>query len=401
MITFGIPSKNNKRYLQAAIPSILKNSHYDNKVIVFVDGDNDGTVEWLESLNEPNVSFLVNPKLNEELFDIGKAYDYLIEKAETEMVCVFHADMMLAKDADKYMMEVWEEKSVVCATRIEPPLHPEGPEKIVKDFGLWPETDIEDGFKEAEFDEYVQMLLESEHGQVTEGLFAPWLVSKTDFNAVGGHDYRFRSAREDSDLFNRFLLAGYKLKQTWRAFVYHLTARAGQFEHGVLTKEHTEKSKDWQVLMEASTKEYFRKWHTPVLHDEYMKPIVPPVYHTTIVAQNSTDQMIELLEPWCDQLYVDSDINTIVSFIAKNQQYTKDDLSEKVLYNNHPRINGDVVIHIDCNDINNEVYNYFALLSRIIDDSGQVKTTQKLGPITLVINKKEDLRDKLIVNDKQ
>ena len=127
-----------------------------------------------------------------------------------------------------------------------------------------------------------------------------------------------------------------------------------------------------------------------------MKPIVPPVYHTTIVAQNTTDQMIELLEPWCDKLFVDSDINTIVSFISKNQQYTTEDLSEKVLYNNNPRILGDVVIHVDCNQITNEVYNYFALLSRIIEDSGEVKTTQKLGPLTLIINKKEDLREKLI-----
>ena len=30
--------------------------------------------------------------------------------------------------------------SVVSATRIEPPLHPPGPEKYVKDFGMEPET---------------------------------------------------------------------------------------------------------------------------------------------------------------------------------------------------------------------------------------------------------------------
>ena len=35
---------------------------------------------------------------------------------------------------------------VVSATRIEPPLHPDGPEKILEDFGIEPEE-----FKEHEF----------------------------------------------------------------------------------------------------------------------------------------------------------------------------------------------------------------------------------------------------------
>ena len=399
MITFCIPSKNNKRYLEAAIPSIRKNSYYkDNKINIFIDADDDGTVIWCDSnYNKYNFDYYINPNEDDELYGIGRAYDYLIEKAETEMVCVFHADMMLAKHADKYMMDEWSEKTVVCATRIEPPLHPEGPEKIVRDFGMWPETDVEDGFKEEEFDEFVEevrQLHENDEG-VTEGLFAPWLVSKTDFNAVGGHDYRFRSAREDSDLFNRFQLAGYKLKQTWQGFVYHLTARGGQFEHGVLTKDHSAKSKDWQILMEASTKEYFRKWHTPVLHDEYMKPIVPAVYHTTFVMTNSTIDAIKLVEPWCDKLYVDCEANKILEYIGEEQQYTSTDLSDKIIYNNtEPK--GDVIVEFDFANMNNDNYNYLALLSRIIEDSGQVGITQKLDMYTVNINKKIDIKKDLV-----
>ena len=48
-ITFCIPSKNNCRYLKACIPSIRKNSYRkDHDIIVFVDEDNDGTVEWVK-----------------------------------------------------------------------------------------------------------------------------------------------------------------------------------------------------------------------------------------------------------------------------------------------------------------------------------------------------------------
>ena len=42
-ITFCIPSKNNRRYLEACIPSIRKNTYRkDHDIIVFVDADNDG-----------------------------------------------------------------------------------------------------------------------------------------------------------------------------------------------------------------------------------------------------------------------------------------------------------------------------------------------------------------------
>ena len=399
MITFCIPSKNNKRYLEAAIPSIRKNSYYkDNQIKVFIDLDEDGSLEWCdENKDKYNFQTYMNPLNTEELFGIGKAYDFLINESETEMVCVFHADMMLAKHADKHMMDQWSDKTVVCATRIEPPLHPEGPEKIVKDFGMWPEQDVEEGFKEAEFDEYVEECKQKYDTKITEGLFAPWLVSKKDFNAVGGHDYRFKSAREDSDLFNRFLLAGYDMKQTWKGFVYHLTARGGQFEHGVLTKDHSNKSKDWQVLMEASTKEYFRKWHSHVLHDELMKPIIAPVYRTAIVSYNTTFQMLELLEPWCDKMFVDCSAEVVLEYIAKNQQYTTTDLTDKILYNNKDITDGDAIIEIDCVELDNESYNYLPIMSQIINESGEVGVTKKLGPYKVFVKEKIDIKETMII----
>ena len=43
-VSFCIPSKNNCRYLKACIPSIRKNSYFEeNEILVFVDEDNDGT----------------------------------------------------------------------------------------------------------------------------------------------------------------------------------------------------------------------------------------------------------------------------------------------------------------------------------------------------------------------
>ena len=100
-ITFCIPSKNNCRYLKACIPSIRKNAYRDDHdIIVFVDADNDGTVEWLESVKDKyNLKYIVND--NDGLYGIGKAYDKCIEESTTDVFMIFHADMMLGKDADK------------------------------------------------------------------------------------------------------------------------------------------------------------------------------------------------------------------------------------------------------------------------------------------------------------
>ena len=133
----------------------------------------------------------------------------------------------------------------------------------------------------------------------TNGCFAPWMMYKTDFVAIGGHDFKFHSCREDSDVFNRCVLAGYDLIQSWESYVYHLTARAGQFQHGKLTQDHSQKSKEWKKMMDASTREFFRKWGSLVNHDRYMMPIITPKYDITFILNNTTYELLFNLEPWC------------------------------------------------------------------------------------------------------
>ena len=136
---------------------------------------------------------------------------------------IFHADMMLTKDADYHAFKYLQHKKVVCSTRIEPPLHPPGPEKIVLNFGLWPEPEIQNGFKEQELNSYVDTLQKQHESKITHGCFAPWMMYKKDFIDIGMHDPIMRSAREDSDVFNRMILNNYELIQSWSSYVYHLS----------------------------------------------------------------------------------------------------------------------------------------------------------------------------------
>jgi len=370
-ITFCIPSKNNLRYLKACIPSIRKNSYRkDHDIIIFVDKDTDGTVDWLTSVkDEYNIKFFVNPDLNNTLFGIGMAYDYCIKKSETDIFMIFHADMMLGKDADLHSYQHLKENKVVCSTRIEPPLHPEGPEKIVKDFGNWPETDIEEGFKEKEFDLFVEECKSKYKDKTTHGCFAPWMMYKKDFISIGMHDPIMKSAREDSDVFNRMILNNYELIQSWTSFVYHLTCRGGQFEHGILTKDHTQKSKDWQKLMHESTLEFIRKWGSIVLHDEYLNPIIKNKYNIGFVVTNCSEQLLSYLEPWCSNIYVDCNFT---NYITDTQKTTAFNLSDRIKNLTSPKTN-DIIIEFDGRYINQERFSFLtSQLSDVITDSGDL-----------------------------
>lgn len=394
-ITFCLPSKSNLQYLKTCLPSIRENSYRDDHdIFVFVDQDHDGTVEWLEENAEKyGVTYFVNPKLNEELFGIGMAYDFLINQAKTDIFMIFHADMILGKDADLHMFNRLEEKKVVCATRIEPPIHPNAGEKILQPFGMWPEE-----FDHDQFNTFVESQKDTD--KVTNGVFAPWMMYRGEyFESIGGHDPIFHSAREDSDVFNRLKLSGFEFLQPWNALVYHFTGRGGQFQHGKITQDHEQKSEEWKKLMANSTKEFIRKWHSTVKHTPLMDPIVDPRYDITFIIYNANLNVVRALEPWCDRLYLDNGV--AFDYIKEEQPNTRFDLSEKIFLTGEGLIyKGDIIVQFDANHLTQEVFNVIQQLALIIEDSGEVGRFE-LGPLRLSIYEIEDKRMDLLKVDSE
>jgi len=382
-ITFCIPSKNNLRYLKTCIPSIRKNAYRkDHDIIIFVDSDDDGTVNWLEEVKDKyKINYYINPNIGNSLYGIGKAYDFCIEKSSTDIFMIFHADMMLGKDADLYAYNHLRNKSVVCATRIEPPLHPNNGEKILLNFGIWPEE-----FAEESFNNYVEQ--QKNNTKITEGIFAPWMMYKEEFLELGGHDIRMHSCREDSDVFNRMLLAGFKFIQPWNSLVYHLTGRgAGSFDGD------EERHNKWKEDMNKSTKEFIRKWGSNVKHSPLMKPIVAPKYDIGFVVSNSKDvQLIEALEPWCSTLYVDESRE---QFINLEQENTICDLGKKVLPINNEK-NNEIIVSINGNKFTSQDFQIIQQLGEIIKDSGQIGKF-KLNNLTIEIFKMNEYQNDLII----
>ena len=383
-ITFCIPSKTNLRYLKTCIPSIRENAHRkDHDIIVFVDSDEDGTVIWLEQVkNQYNLTYYVNPELGKRLYGIGKAYDYCIEKSTTDVFIIFHADMMLGKDADLKAFEQLKRKTVVCSTRIEPPIHPNDGEKIQIDFGMWPEE-----FKKDEFNKYVESQLDEI--KTTNGIFAPWMMYRDEFLAIGGHDPIMHSCREDSDVFNRMKLAGFEFIQPWNSLVYHLTGRgAGSF--GGDEKRHEQ----WKRDMNNSTKEFIRKWNSNVKHTPLMDPIISPKYNIGFVINNCVPQLLEVLEPWCDNIYVSCETE---SYITKEQPNTKFCLKDRVrsyMFDDKEKPNN-ILVEFDATKLTNENFQLIQQLPEIIHESGEIGKFE-LDIFKITINSLETYEHTLI-----
>lgn len=362
-ITFCIPSKTNLRYLKTCIPSIRENaSRNDHEIIIFVDSDEDGTVEWLEQVkDEYNIRYFVNPNLGESLYGIGKAYDYCVEQSTTDIFMIFHADMMLGKNADIKAFNHLKPKTVVCATRIEPPLHPNNGEKILIDFGMYPEE-----FKQDEFNQYVEE--HSNDNKTTNGIFAPWMMYKEEFLEIGGHDPIMHSCREDSDVFNRMKLNGFEFIQPWNSLVYHLTGRgAGSFDGD------PERHAKWKADMDRSTLEFIRKWGSNVNHTALMEPIVTPKYNIAYVVKNCPGQLLSTLEPWCDRIYVENQ-EIVDIYLDREQKNTSFDLTKRVfsLTNNTPEWENDIVIEFDATKLTQQNFQLLMQMPGIIQDSGEV-----------------------------
>ena len=358
-ITFCIPSKTNLRYLKTCIPSIRENEYRDaHDIIVFVDSDEDGTVEWLEEVkDEYNIQYYVNPKLGKELYGIGMAYDFCIEKSTTDIFMIFHADMMLGTDADWKAWQHLKPKTVVCSTRVEPPIHPNAGEKILLDFGMWPEE-----FKKEKFNNYVESQLEST--KTTEGIFAPWMMYKKEFQLIGGHDPILHSCREDSDVFNRMYLDGFTFIQPWNSLVYHLTGRgAGSFDGD------KERHEQWKQDMNKSTMDFIRKWGQNVNHTPLMKPIISPKYDIGVIIKDNNINILRALEPWCSNVYCDSHLRE--HFISTDQSKTGMDLSKRVLPFNNEK-NNNILVEINSRTFNQQDYTYIQQLPKILKDSGEV-----------------------------
>ena len=402
VISFIQPSRNNLKYLQWSYNSIRKNLGYRHEICWADDFSNDGTWEWMNEIvkKDPNVKI----HRNEGPTRLGHTilYDTLVDMATNDIVMIYHADMYACPKMDVEVLKHLERGKVVSATRIEPPLHPDGPEKILKDFGIEPE----------EFDEYSLKRFLDEgvdySKKPTNGIFAPWAMYKEDFLAIGGHDPLYApQSKEDSDIFNRFVLAGYELIQTWQGLVYHMTCRGSRFADGAKRNPDGQvfmknrETDEWLKQNQRSTRNFIRKWGHFVKHDSLMMPIIPPKYNIGFVVENCGLKELESLEPWCSDIYGDWVGHKgfhVNKYIKEEQPNTDFNLSKRIHTQHRGPVN-DIVVHIDCQYLNQQNFQMLTQLPEILEEQGEIGQFE-LDVFTVEVRKIKTYEKELIVCEK-
>ena len=359
MISLILPSYNNLQHLKNAYAAIKKHAP-KAEVVLLDDGSTDGTWEWICSETEGQ-SYRSPERVGHTIL-----YDKGIEMATNEIVGILHADMILGPNYVENLLKHLRPGKVVCATRIEPPLHPEGKEKIIRNFGM----DF-DSLNIPAFEEFCDYSQQEFVNQTTKGMFAPWILYKADFQAIKGHDPLFAPfPYEDSDIFQRWILAGYELIQSRDAFVYHLTCRGHRWN------DQIGKDDDYYKIVSAkAARNYLRKWGSWIRNDEYQYPIIPHKYNIVFVVKNCDLQSLQTLEPWCDQIYIDKTGQAMRNaYIQMEQPNTKYNLESRVriLDESFSMDTIDILVDFDISKCTQQSYSIIQNLSEIITQSGEL-----------------------------
>ena len=393
-ISFIIPSYNTINYTMMAYRS-LREFYPANEIIMLDDGSSDGTWEWIESQAKLDENFRIYQNQSGNIVGHTILYDLGIKMAKNPLVTIFHSDMICAKNYLENMLKHYKEKTVVCATRIEPEgIYPASNEKILKPFGI----EFHE-FKKSEFTAFVEQEQKDRKDVTTPSIFAPWMISKEDFLAIGGHDaFHFAPyPEEDADIFLRFHLAGYKLIQSRDSLCWHWISRG----HRSWAKNGVGKDDDMFVFYQTrARRNYVRKWHRVMLFNEFHHPIAHPVYNIGFVLSDVTSEdFLHFVEPWATNIFVDNMV-CAERYIEKEQPTTKIDLKKRIL--NHGYIeqaNNDILLYFSQKDFmsnGNENVNIIIQLCNIIAEGVEDNAEMELGIFKMKTKTVKDISQTLI-----
>lgn len=269
-ITFCISTYNNLPYLKLAIQSVRKNSYYkDAPFIVHAENCTDGTDEWLQHNSEAyRLEYYIDK--NEIPVGIGGGMNFCADRVKTEFVMFLHSDFYVSKDWDLACMAQYKkedrDKLWISSLRLEPAMFPDhihylnGSIPQPLDNIIVPKDSFGEyfyNFDSEYFEKYAEALKELNNYTIFKGQGVSGLVSKKDWDLVGGNDLQFSpTSWEDKDLFLRMIQAGFRFTLTSQSVVYHFGARGSH-----RLEENNGKTSERQTKTElANTYKFINKW---------------------------------------------------------------------------------------------------------------------------------------------
>ena len=365
-VSFIIPVVNNFEYTKHIYEN-LKEYYPDDEIVISDGGSTDETIEYFTQLVDSNLKFVSNGKLN-----LCENYNCGVEHSTTDIVILLHNDMFVPPNFKERVISKLDSNTIMSYARIEPPVFPgEEPGKVVRDFGY----DLSTLNKPAiiEFSETYNSVYPGGGYLFIACHKSNWIkMDEKIFNPP-------QMWAADDDLHLRFRLSNFTLLIS-DAIVYHFVSKTSRA------------SDSYKQVELNSNRNFIRKWG-----QRNLQSIVK--YNIAFVVHNCNLQVLEALEPWCDRIYINDDMQVITTaYIEKEQPNTKFDLTKRVLHLglNYPEGENDIVVVIlDASQIGNHNFQYIQQLPEIIADSGAIGEF-KLDCLTVIINHLETYEKNLI-----
>ena len=306
-------AKNELDHLKLLLESLELNlDRKDHEILIFIDSDNQGTLEVLKSL-QPRFKDMkiITHKLN-PCVGYSRNKNIMVDKAKYDIISYLQSDMVISPHYDTDVIECLEDDCILSATRVEPPLHGESETTITKDFGLDPLYFDMDTWNTYSVDQKSQASLNY--------FFAPITFRKDTWKGLGGYDTLFRRSREDSDLVQRCLQAGIKLKQTFSAIVYHFTCVSSRGPNWYKDDESAKKRLELQKKADViELRRFIRRWGTFNHGSEVLKK-----YDVDFFIKNSSrisPSLVWNLEPKVSKVWLDNkEVTSKMLSMYENEQ---------------------------------------------------------------------------------
>jgi GT2 family glycosyltransferase len=283
-------------------------------MVISSGGSTDGTLSWLESLNDDFLSYMHD----DDKLCFSDNYNSAIKLVDTEKLVLIHNDMVIGENFLENLSDLIDEKTLLSYTTIEPPIFKghKRAGKVILDLG----SSFHD-FKYDLFNQYVEKVKQKK--TLVNG--ASFFMSgyKTMFEDVGFFDgFSFDPFFcEDDDFLIRAKLKGYNLKTTECAVTYHFVSKTSR----VL------RSSESKLSEHKNIRNFIRKWGIPI-------PIFNELYYWEdnifnyktfsmgLTTRNNTK--LYNVEPYFDKI----NLGTIPEdYISNEQPNTNYDLRSKFI----------------------------------------------------------------------
>jgi GT2 family glycosyltransferase len=349
---------------------------YTDIELCFVSyGSTDGTHEWLDSLPDNNLKYFYS----DEQKTFSDTFNKAAELATRDYVTYLHNDIVLAPGFIENLEKHVSPDNIVSYTTIEPPIFAghERPGKLIHDLG----TSLETFDKDALY-EYANTQRSKYADKTETGITFFMCMPRVKLLDIGGMDNLFNPMFcEDDDLIRRWKLLGMTCFTALDAICYHFVSKTSRF-----SEEYQHRTQQIEL---ASNRNYIRKWGTRS---------DAPKYNIGIRVTNCTLPILDLLEPYCDRIYIDDEMQVLTShYIDTEQPKTRFDLTKRIMTTtfNNPHDYDDIVVEVDVKRMTNQDATYIFMLPQIIQESGEIGTF-RLGNLQITINHLETYEKDLV-----